>query len=256
MSAPSHRLRSTLAQKAVVVDRVVGPVDDQVLTVDPEPRGLGDLGSEVFDVVTCKDRDRDTGLRPDHDRSGRTLEVVGERLVQPIHPGGAGVGVLEIHPAGRIGNPNDSVIREQQRRTDVVDHVIADRDSQHLRILVAGSIRVLRVERVVPTKVKGRTLDPVDDVTVLIVGRHGRGAALECAQEIIRCLSKQRTATCGQTKDHQNTHEGSGDFEATRATSGPTGRCHLSPLSLGLRASTVDQVDRDSVLNYYYIKKV
>lgn len=105
------RTRPSLLQHAVVVDRVVTPVDQEVITIDPHQRALGDVGGEVLHLVPTEYCDRVSALGADQDRPVRALPVVTEILAEVVQERHATIGVGDVDRRRQLpGDIDDPVL--------------------------------------------------------------------------------------------------------------------------------------------------
>ena len=94
---PSPKALLLACQQVVVVDGVIGSIYEQVLTVDAEPGGLGDVGRQDVDAVAGEHRDRLSELGPDHDGLAPPVPQVALGFEQVVDPWRSGVIVGESH---------------------------------------------------------------------------------------------------------------------------------------------------------------
>lgn len=139
-------MRALLLEQRVVVDRVVGTVNEQVLAVHTEPCGLGHVGREDLDLVAGVDSHRGSVLRADEDGLALALPQVAVELQQVVEPGSARLGVVELDRRPSAGDLREAILREDECGTDVADVIVAKRDHQNRRVVLVRAVRVGRIE--------------------------------------------------------------------------------------------------------------
>ena len=213
MSRPQRLV--VLRQQVVVVEGVVRPVDEQVHAVDPEPGRLRHVGGEDLDLVAGVDPDRRAVLAADQDGLALALPQVAVVLDQVVEPGHTGLGVGELDRAVRTGDGGQTILGEDERRTDMRDVAGTQRDHQHGAVVLAGSVGVVRVEAGVARDPEGLALDRIDQLAVLVVGRHRCRDALEGTVDLLAEGAETSTASeqhhchyCGDDGGHttESTH--------------------------------------------------
>jgi len=207
--------RWLLLEQLVVDHGVVGPVHEQRLAVDPEPRALGHVGLQDLDVVAAVHLDRGPVLGPDHDRLGRAAPQLLEAVADVVDPGRAGLVVVEPELRGDLlGDVDEPVLRQDHGRPDVVDVRVGQRDEQHRRVAVALAVAVRGVELRVTADAEAGTLDLVDRLAVLVVRGHRGAEAAERLLELVGGGTEQSAA--GEAEDESEDDDDSAD-DATDA---------------------------------------
>lgn len=201
---------SVAAGHQVVVDHgVVGPVNEQRLAVDPEPRRGRHAGAQHLDVVAAVDLDGRPVLGADHDGLGGTVPVARKVVAEVVQPRRARLRVGEPELGRKLrGDVHEPVLCQNQRRTDVLDVAVGEADQQHLRVVVAAAVAVGGVELRVTSDVETRPLDLVHRLAVLVVrGQCGREAVERLVERVAgaaeQITPRQGHDSCEDNRDRQ-----------------------------------------------------
>jgi hypothetical protein len=208
-----------LLEQAVVDHRVVGPVDEQRLAVDPEPRRLGHIGAQDLDFVPAVDLDGRPVLGADHDGLGGAAPELLEPVPDVVDPRGPGLVVGEPELLRELrGDVDEAVLGQDHGGSDVVDVGVGQRDQQHRRVVVAVPFVVRGVELRVTGDAEARSLDLVDRLAVLVVRGHRGLEAVEGLVELV-----------GGGAEHSAAGQGNGDEQCQGCQNGTATTGHRIP---------------------------